>query len=68
MTEERFAGYPNIISVIRMYREERGYSYTQARDAAIAQFRELGWPIPDGIASLEGRQPIRDLDKKLETL
>lgn len=58
---------PNILTVIKMYRELRGWSFAKARDEAIAAFRARGWPIPESIERLEGRAPI-DFDKFRETL
>jgi hypothetical protein len=47
---------PNIVDVIAMYRELRNWSFDQARDFAIEEYRRKKWPIPAAIENLYNRQ------------
>jgi hypothetical protein len=47
-----FADNPHIIDTIIMYRKVRGWSYAQARDSAIEEYRRRGWFIPPPIEAL----------------
>lgn len=43
---------PHIIDTILMYRKVREWSYAQARDSAIEEYRRRGWFIPPSIEAL----------------
>jgi hypothetical protein len=42
----------NFLDAVRTLRKERGLSYDEAMDTAVAFFRKKGLPLPDSIASM----------------
>ena len=45
---------PHILAAIRLFRDLRGWSYQQARDYAIEEYRRKGWHIPPSIEAMYG--------------